>query len=88
MNKILNSKKGLIIAIVVIVVLVSGVFLLKNRFLKKGIGEVSVTTSSVSANTLNIYNPNNGTLLKPGEIVQIKGTNNYITQGQIGVWSK
>ena len=85
----MNSRKKLIMIIVIIVViLVVGMLLWKGVFLRQDVAKVPVSTSSGSFNTPNMYNPNNGALLKPGEIVQITGTNNYVTQGQTGVWSK
>jgi len=84
----MNSKKNLIIAIIIFIVLVASVLLWKGGFLRQSVGKVPVSNSNNPSNTPNMYNPNDGTLLRPGETVQITGTNTYVTQGQIGVWSK
>jgi len=82
----MNSRKKLIVIIIIVVILVAGLFFWRGESLKQS--KVPVSPSIGSFNTPNMYNPNNGALLKPGETVQINGTNTYVTQGQTGVWSK
>jgi hypothetical protein len=84
----MKSKKLIIISIIFVAILITGVILWKNGFFEHSAKKIPTPVSNSAFNAPNIYNPNDGTLLKPGETVQIKGTNTYVTQGKIGIWSK
>jgi hypothetical protein len=42
------------------------------------------TTAATTSSGVNTNNPNDGTLLQPGQTVQVGNTGTYVTQGQVG----